>query len=224
MSTLSGGSGIPLPQRESKDKEIDNSGEPPRKQPKLAPTETLTPTTTQNRLASAAKIGSNSGPALATGTKATSTTTTSDGPGTNVKEVSASLQRLLRSGFTESEISVSRERLNKLLKEVEPRARLSPEVEEILLQLSLRFVQSTTEFASHLATHRGSDELNVADLRLYVEKILGMKIPGFGSTPCGRGSASAYTYAKATGRPGEVPDAHQKRLNLIKQTSKKSNT
>jgi len=94
---------------------------------------------------------------------------------------SAGVQSLLRAGYTEDEVKVSRERLNQILKEVDPNAELSPEVEEILLQLSLRFVQSTTEFASKLAIHRGSNKLNVADLRLYVEKVLGMKIPGFSS-------------------------------------------
>lgn len=74
-------------------------------------------------------------------------------------EEKAMRQRLLELGMTDSDIEATRTRLNKMVKDIDSQASISPEVEELLIRMSLKFLESTTEFACKLASHRKSTEV-----------------------------------------------------------------
>ncbi|KZO92611.1 hypothetical protein CALVIDRAFT_601421 [Calocera viscosa TUFC12733] len=62
---------------------------------------------------------------------------------------------------------------------LDPEAVLDREAEELLLDAVFDFVSRTSEFGSRLARHRGSDTLQVKDVQLYLERHLGIRVPGF---------------------------------------------
>lgn len=55
------------------------------------------------------------------------------------------------------------------------------DVEELLLDLADEFVTSVTSFASKLARHRHSDNLDVRDVQLHLERNWNIRIPGYAS-------------------------------------------
>mmetsp|Transcript_23151 Transcript_23151/g.65727 ORF Transcript_23151/g.65727 Transcript_23151/m.65727 type:complete len:172 (-) Transcript_23151:512-1027(-) len=122
--------------------------------------------------------------------------------------------RLKMAGFSEDELLTSRRKLHALVRELDPGAQLSQEVQEALLELSTRFVEAAANFGCKLAQHRGADHLQLDDLRLYVEDVFGVHVPGFGATATGNLPASFYVDAIQRGTPGRVPDQHAARLAL----------
>jgi len=63
--------------------------------------------------------------------------------------------------------------------QLDPEASLEKDTEELLIDAVFDFVKSTTEFGSRLAKHRGSETLAVKDVQLYLERHLGIRVPGF---------------------------------------------
>ena len=53
------------------------------------------------------------------------------------------------------------------------------DVEELLLDLADEFVTSVTSFASRLARHRHSDNLDVRDVQLHLERNWNIRVPGY---------------------------------------------
>uniref|UniRef100_A0A3Q2I8N5 Transcription initiation factor TFIID subunit 12 n=2 Tax=Equus TaxID=9789 RepID=A0A3Q2I8N5_HORSE len=59
--------------------------------------------------------------------------------------------------------------------------RLSPENNQMLLQIADDFIESVVTAACQLARHRKSSTLEVKDVQLHLERQWNMWIPGFGS-------------------------------------------
>lgn len=63
--------------------------------------------------------------------------------------------------------------------EGETEINIDGDVEELLLDLADEFVTSVTSFASRLARHRHSDNLDVRDVQLHLERNWNIRIPGY---------------------------------------------
>eukprot|EP00817_Percolomonadidae_sp_ATCC50343_P004930 CAMPEP_0117428894 /NCGR_PEP_ID=MMETSP0758-20121206/8504_1 /TAXON_ID=63605 /ORGANISM="Percolomonas cosmopolitus, Strain AE-1 (ATCC 50343)" /LENGTH=188 /DNA_ID=CAMNT_0005215511 /DNA_START=25 /DNA_END=588 /DNA_ORIENTATION=+ len=74
---------------------------------------------------------------------------------------------------------VATDKLQKLLNEVDPRHTLDPEVEDILLELADRFIDSVTHMTCKIAQHRQASPADIKDMKLHLEKNLGLHVKGF---------------------------------------------
>lgn len=75
---------------------------------------------------------------------------------------------------------VARDTLRALIQSV-LREEVSPETEELLLDVGDDFLESVALGAAQLARHRGGDSLEAADVRLHLERVWGIALPGHGS-------------------------------------------
>jgi transcription initiation factor TFIID subunit 12 len=66
---------------------------------------------------------------------------------------------------------LTRPRLQDLVREVDPTEQLDEEVEELLLQLTDDFVESTVSAACLLAKHRKASTVDVKDVQLHLGKL-----------------------------------------------------
>jgi len=104
---------------------------------------------------------------------------------------------------------LTKQRLQELVREVDPNEQLDEDVEDLLLQLADDFIESTVTGACQLAKHRKANTVDAKDLQLYLERKWNMWIPGFGSD-------ELRPYKKAA-----VSEAHKQRLAIIKKAQKK---
>eukprot|EP00667_Euglena_gracilis_P035132 EG_transcript_63637 len=88
--------------------------------------------------------------------------------------------------------------LRELAAQVDPRYELDDEVADILVELADTFIESAIRFGAKLARHRGDDTLRVKDISLYLERVHGLRVPGF---------APSEPPAKLLKRPAEAPAA-----------------
>jgi len=112
-------------------------------------------------------------------------------------------QRLQAAGFSGSEIVAASAKLQALTRQFDGHASLSPDVQEVLLELSARFVQSTAENAVKFARHRESAAVGLEDVRMYVEGRLGLHVPGFGPALPSAEDTAQYVHWRKDG-PGRV--------------------
>eukprot|EP00088_Acartia_fossae_P024284 TRINITY_DN25249_c0_g1_i1.p1 TRINITY_DN25249_c0_g1~~TRINITY_DN25249_c0_g1_i1.p1 ORF type:complete len:174 (+),score=41.09 TRINITY_DN25249_c0_g1_i1:31-522(+) len=109
---------------------------------------------------------------------------------------------------SESQV-LDKNRLNELVKEVDPSEQLDEEVEDVLLQIADDFIEQTVSHACALAKHRKGNTIELKDVQLVLERNWNMWIPGFGAQelrPYKRSAAS---------------EAHRQRLAVIKKALKK---
>ncbi|EJT97387.1 hypothetical protein DACRYDRAFT_111928 [Dacryopinax primogenitus] len=72
-----------------------------------------------------------------------------------------------------------RQQIQQLAIQIDPDAVLEKDTEELLIDATFDFIKDTTEFGCRLAKHRSADVLGVKDVQLYLERQLGIRIPGF---------------------------------------------
>ncbi|XP_076042368.1 TATA-box binding protein associated factor 12 [Oratosquilla oratoria] len=104
---------------------------------------------------------------------------------------------------------LTKQRINELVREVDPNEQLDDDVEEMLFCIADDFIESTVDAACRLAKHRGGRTLDVKDIQLYLERTWHMWIPGFGTE-----ELRPYKRAPTT-------EAHKQRLALIRKAIKK---
>eukprot|EP00742_Colponemidia_sp_Colp-10_P010026 GILJ01010978.1.p1 GENE.GILJ01010978.1~~GILJ01010978.1.p1 ORF type:complete len:117 (-),score=17.83 GILJ01010978.1:129-479(-) len=101
---------------------------------------------------------------------------------------------------------ISRRRLQELVQQIDPREKLDPEVEELLLDLANDFIDNVARTSSSLAQHRKSETLEVKDVKFNLENQWNIRVPGFGSE-------EAKPYKKQP-----VDPLHKQRMALVKRT------
>jgi len=104
---------------------------------------------------------------------------------------------------------LSKQRLQDLVREVDPNEQLDDDVEEMLLQIADDFIENVVTNSCLIAKHRKVNTLEVKDVQLNLERNWNMWIPGFGSD-------ELRPYKRST-----VTEAHKQRTALIKKTLKK---
>ena len=104
---------------------------------------------------------------------------------------------------------LSRKRLQELLQEIDPRATLDEDVEDILLQIADDFIESVVNSSCQIAKHRKSNVLEVRDIQMHLERNWNMWVPGYGTED--------FKQSKKLGST----EAHKQRLALIRKSMKK---
>lgn len=105
--------------------------------------------------------------------------------------------------------TMTRKRLEDLVKEIDPLEQLDEDVEEVLMQMTDDFIDSVVSHSCTLAKHRESNTLEIKDVQVHLERCWNMWIPGFGSEevrPC---------------KKSVTTEAHRQRLALIRKAVKK---
>lgn len=75
------------------------------------------------------------------------------------------------------------QRIDSLIKEIDPNYGIEPDAEEQVLQLADDFLEKVTNQAVRLAQHRGSKTVDVRDLQIVLAKNFGIVVPGLGMPP-----------------------------------------
>ncbi|XP_028409626.1 transcription initiation factor TFIID subunit 12-like isoform X2 [Dendronephthya gigantea] len=109
----------------------------------------------------------------------------------------------------EPQTVLSRKRLQELLQEIDPRATLDEDVEDILLQIADDFIESVVNSSCQIAKHRKSNVLEVRDIQMHLERNWNMWVPGYGTED--------FKQQKKLGST----EAHKQRLALIRKSMKK---
>ncbi|XP_050674468.1 transcription initiation factor TFIID subunit 12-like [Leptidea sinapis] len=104
---------------------------------------------------------------------------------------------------------LTRQKLQELVREVDPTAQLDEDVEETLLTLADDFMKSVVNSSCALAKHRRAPNVELKDVQLHLEKQWNMWIPGFGNN-------KPQPYKRAG-----VTEAHKQRMALIRKATKK---
>ncbi|KFM83097.1 Transcription initiation factor TFIID subunit 12, partial [Stegodyphus mimosarum] len=104
---------------------------------------------------------------------------------------------------------LNKQRLQDLVREVDPNVQPDEDVEDLLLQLAEEFIDDVVVTSCLLAKHRKSNILEVKDVQLSLEKNWNMCVPGFGCEELRPYKKSATT------------EAHKQRMALIRKTMKK---
>ncbi|XP_035204493.1 transcription initiation factor TFIID subunit 12-like, partial [Stegodyphus dumicola] len=104
---------------------------------------------------------------------------------------------------------LNKQRLQDLVREVDPNVQPDEDVEDLLLQLAEEFIDDVVVTSCLLAKHRKSNILEVKDVQLSLEKNWNMCVPGFGCEEWRPYKKSATT------------EAHKQRMALIRKTMKK---
>lgn len=104
---------------------------------------------------------------------------------------------------------LNKQRLQDLVKEIDPTEQLDDDVEEMLISITDDFIENVVSASCQLARHRKSNTLEVKDVKLHLEKHWNITIPGYGSD-------EVRSYKKPV-----TSDAHKQRLALIRKAMKK---
>jgi len=120
----------------------------------------------------------------------------------------ASDSRPMTTGTVQDKV-LDRQRLQELVKEVDPLEQLDEEVEEMMMQIADDFIDNVVTAACQIARHRKANTVEVKDVQLHLERNWNMWVPGFGSE-------DLKPYKKAA-----TTEAHKQRMALIKKTLKK---
>lgn len=96
---------------------------------------------------------------------------------------------------------LNKQRLQDLVKEVDPNEQLDDDVEELLLQIADEFIENVVTSSCRIAKHRKSNVLEAKDVQLSLEKNWNMWIPGFGAE-----EVQPYKKASSTEAHKQVSD------------------
>lgn len=107
------------------------------------------------------------------------------------------------------------QRIQDLVKSVDPNYTIDAEAEEQLLQLADDFLDKVTKQSIRLAQHRNSKTLDVQDLQIVLMKLWGIQVPGLGppthrKLPSTNSTSSRFS-GLARGSGGSLPSGSKRR-------------
>jgi len=101
--------------------------------------------------------------------------------------------------------AIAKGELQQMLKELAPDLEFDEDVQEVLLEMTDDFVDTVLEHASMLAKHRGSEQVEVKDVLLHLDRQWDMHIPG-------------YSGEEVKKFPQKRLETHAKRMAAVRRT------
>ncbi|KAI8810458.1 transcription initiation factor TFIID subunit A-domain-containing protein [Cladochytrium replicatum] len=107
----------------------------------------------------------------------------------------------------------AKRKISEFVQQLDPKEKLDPDVEDILLEIADDFVEQVTTFACKLARHRKSRRVELKDIQMPLEKNWNIRIPGFSADSPIRSNSNKKT---------NLNTHHTARVDAVRKSAKEA--